>query len=247
MMKQIAAGCPWSTWKLSPTAFCEETLCAWIRQPAATWSNLAFVIVGLIIVRRTRTGQDAHFSGLGWVAIITGAGSFFYHASETWIGAIADYLGMYLGSTYMLTMNLHRYFGWGARLRTLIYWSVLFILLGSMIVAPTFSRVIYGGLGSVSCLLLEGLIYIRNRKNHGYIRYFWLAMVWLSFALAYGVWMLDESRVVCDPKNHYFNGHALWHVINAISLYCLFLYYRQFTWMNNSRAARVPKHSSALH
>ena len=236
MVKQIPDYCPWSGFTISPTAFCEETLCAWIRQPASTWSNLAFILVGVLILRKTRSGPSAHFSGLGWVAIVTGIGSFFYHASETWIGAIADYLGMYLGSTYMLTMNVHRYFNWTPGLRSLIYWSALVLLLSSMIFAPTLSRFVYGSAAAISCIGLEGAIFLRNRGTPRQANYRWLFIVWVLFVFAYGVWMLDESRIVCDPQNHYFNGHALWHVLNALSLYCLFLYYRQFTWMNHSNS-----------
>jgi hypothetical protein len=169
------------------------------------------------------------------VAIVTGIGSFFYHASETWIGAIADYLGMYLGSTYMLTMNLHRYFMWPRRVLTFIYWMVLAVLLMTMIYFPAISRVVYGTTAASSCLVLESLIYLRNKRNHRVIQYRWLGGVWLLFTLAYLVWILDESRVACDPQNHYFNGHALWHVLNAMSLYFLFRYYRQFAWMNRSK------------
>ncbi|MBC7690871.1 MAG: ceramidase domain-containing protein [Methylotenera sp.] len=223
-------GCPWSGWIVSPTAFCEANLCAWIRQPANTWSNIAFILVGVLIFKRTRSGSDSHFSGLGWVAIATGIGSFFYHASESRVGAIADYLGMYLGSSYMLTTNIHRFTGWGTRVRILIFWSVTGVTLGLMVFNDELARVVYGFTGFVSCLALESAIYFRNRNTRRAAHYQWLGAVWVCFGFAYLVWKLDEARILCNPANHFFNGHALWHVLNAVALYLLFSYYRQFTF-----------------
>ena len=225
----VGSSCPWNQLESSPTTFCEENLCAWIRQPANTWSNLAFIFVGILILRRARSGTtSSHFHGLGWVAIITGVGSAFYHASESRIGAIADYFGMYLGSAYMLTTNLHRLTGWKSPVRTAVYWSVLVLTLGSMILNENTARTIYGAISIVCCLALEIAIYFRNRKNGIVISYRWFAGVWILFSLSYWVWKFDEARMACDPHNHVFTGHALWHLLNAAALYVLFLYYRQF-------------------
>ena len=144
------------------------------------------------------------------------------------MGAIADYFGMYLGSAYMLTTNIHRLTEWKSPIRIAVYWSVLILTLGTMILNESLARTVYGSVTIVCCLALEAAIYIRNRRNGKVINYTWFGIVWLLFILSYGVWKLDEARWVCDPENHWINGHAIWHVFNAIGLYCLFLYYRQF-------------------
>jgi hypothetical protein len=36
---------------------------------------------------------------------------------------------------------------------------------------------------------------------------------------------LDLSRVACDPRNHWLQGHALWHVLTAAALLAFFRFY----------------------
>jgi hypothetical protein len=50
----------------------------------------------------------------------------------------------------------------------------------------------------------------------------------LSFALtalAFTVWMLDYKRIVCDPANHFFQAHALWHVLTALAVPQMAIFY----------------------
>ena len=229
MTGAIPLNCPWSGLTLSPTAFCEQSLCAWIRQPANTLSNLGFILAGVLILRQARSGPGVYFSGLGWVAIMTAIGSAFYHASESRYGAIMDYFGMYLGSAYMFTTNLYRFTAWKTIARTVVFWSLLFLTLGTMIINENLARTVYGSVSIVCCLGLETAIYFKNRRAGFRINYKWFWVVWFFFSLSYLTWKLDEARWICDPQNHWFNGHALWHLLNAASLYFLFLYYRQFS------------------
>ncbi|HEU4534040.1 MAG TPA: hypothetical protein VFS00_07980, partial [Polyangiaceae bacterium] len=49
-----------------------------------------------------------------------------------------------------------------------------------------------------------------------------LASLIAIFLAGYAVWNLDFRGVVCDPDNHLFNGHVVWHFACAVSL---LLYY----------------------
>jgi len=42
--------------------------------------------------------------------------------------------------------------------------------------------------------------------------------------------MLDATRIWCDPSNHIYNGHALWHILTAIALFLYFQFYQQFAF-----------------
>jgi len=42
--------------------------------------------------------------------------------------------------------------------------------------------------------------------------------------------------VFCDPSNHWIQGHALWHLLTAASLYAMFRFYEGI----ESRAAAAP-------
>jgi hypothetical protein len=56
----------------------------------------------------------------------------------------------------------------------------------------------------------------------------------LTFAIAFGVWILDITRVVCDPDNHIFNLHSVWHVLTSLSIYWFYAYQAQFRGVASS-------------
>ncbi len=107
---------PWSMWRpatcLPDACFCEAIGAGFIRQPIDTWSNLAFVLVGLLILEdvlrpsSTRSNLLAQRRTYGVVyavaVILIGLGSWFYHASLTFVGQWFDVMGMYLLGTFMV-------------------------------------------------------------------------------------------------------------------------------------------------
>ncbi|HNN98312.1 MAG TPA: hypothetical protein PKI03_38875, partial [Pseudomonadota bacterium] len=46
--------------------------------------------------------------------------------------------------------------------------------------------------------------------------------------VAAGCSALDVSRTLCDPQNHFLQGHAAWHVLSAAALLAAYYHYRQF-------------------
>ena len=47
------------------------------------------------------------------------------------------------------------------------------------------------------------------------------------FLLSFSIWVTDITGVLCDPANHLVTGHAVWHVLNAISVALLGLFYQR--------------------
>lgn len=45
-------------------------------------------------------------------------------------------------------------------------------------------------------------------------------------AVAQAASLLDLARVSCDPGNHFFQGHAVWHLGSALALYLVCQHYR---------------------
>ena len=49
--------CPWDSFRQSELVFCEASRCAWIKEPANTWSNLGYLAAALymlvVLGRRT--------------------------------------------------------------------------------------------------------------------------------------------------------------------------------------------------
>ena len=60
------------------------------------------------------------------------------------------------------------------------------------------------------------------RAQQGRLFYFFAAAG--TFALAFGIWLLDILRIVCYPDS-LFQGHALWHILDGLAAYFLYLYY----------------------
>lgn len=220
--------CPWEGWVYRPAEFCEESLCGWIRQPANTWTNIGFLLAGLAILRATRRDHHEHLRGLAVVALATGLGSAFFHASETLIGRLFDYGGMYMGSAYMLGVNVRRWLLPGRRVIRLLFWIAVAGPLLLMLVDDRYAMALYVTEGTFSCVALELLLYLRQRRASVHVHYKWLGGYWLVFLVGYAIWWLDIKRVLCSPGNHWISGHGVWHLLDALALYLVYLFYRQF-------------------
>jgi dihydroceramidase len=245
--------------------FCEAIGTGFIRQPIAAWSNLAFVLVGLLILEdvwrpsspRSHLLAQRRVYGLVYAlaVILIGLGSWFYHTSLTFVGQWFDVMGMYLLGTFMVLYNITRVLsspqvthphasrkGIGmpfpqVRGHAFTVSYVLFnIALGlSLFVVPELRRYLFGVL-LVIAIALEVLVRYRSR---GFSRFteqepirlrpriqtgFFIAAL-LIYLLAQIIWTLDLNHSVCDPVGA-LQGHAVWHVLTALSAGLLYLYYR---------------------
>ena len=99
--------------------FCEAPRAGWIRQPANTWSNLAFVVAGLAVawyaVDRARLGltMGTHpglATAYAVLVVLLGPGSMAMHATQTDLGGHLDLLSMFLVSAFALAYALMRFF-----------------------------------------------------------------------------------------------------------------------------------------
>jgi dihydroceramidase len=80
-------------------------------------------------------------------------------------------------------------------------------------------------------LTLSSGVYVeyRNRKLSGTridARYLLLAIALMAIATV--IWITDITRVICAPHS-LVQGHAIWHILGAISAWLLFRYYRTET------------------
>lgn len=222
--------CPWHSLKHDPASFCEESLCAWVRQPGNTVSNLGFTLVAALIFWQAKRDNNHHLFPLVYFALLTGIGSAFFHASETWIGGVLDFSGMYFGASYMLAVNVRRLTRWGKPAILAVFFGSLLVSIILLVTERSLARSFYGVEGFLCCVLLESVLYFKQAIRPSY-RWFW--GFWGLFALGYGFWLLDVKHVWCDPANHWISGHALWHWINALALYCVYRYHVQFEVLRN--------------
>jgi hypothetical protein len=218
----LPPGCPWSGWALPNLKWCEENLCAWITTPANTWSNLAYLGVAVPMWRATK-GHPL-LRPFAPAAVAVGVSSFVYHASYTYFFQFFDFVGMFLFASLPLTLNAVR-LGWiGERTAPALYVA---LVVGCSALVPVVFGTRFPIQGIVAILILvaigqELVLWLGRRTPEP--RTWWLVAV-AVLAVAATCSALDLSRVWCDPQNHWLQGHAVWHVLSAVTLLALFRFY----------------------
>lgn len=215
--------CPWNFLASANVHFCEQSLCSWIREPGNTWSNIVFLVVGVILWKRTNRAQDHHLRWIGITSSLTSVGSAFFHASGSLIGGGADYLGMFLSTGLLTAYNSRRWLKCSFSTMYAIFLATTLALMVLVATRGTAARYIYAF--GAPCCLIELRLFFRDRRWISYKNYLYS---WALVGFAFLFWWLDISKTVCDPNNHIISGHALWHILAAVSFLPLYRYYEQF-------------------
>lgn len=225
------ASCPWNGFTPSEIDFCENNLCSWIVEPANSWSCIAYAFWGgLILYRSHKEGLKGPFSYFGYIALLIGLFSLAYHATLTFVGSLLDLGSMYLFLSNIIHIIVQRLSIWANKKLTsysaLIFWSFNLALLGITFIFESATGLIYLGL-VLSVLSMEIFLLTRERniKKH----YRWLLAAFGMYVFASYFWYLDTYRVYCQPDNHVFNGHVVWHFGSAFCIFAVFMHYKQFS------------------
>jgi hypothetical protein len=220
----LPPGCPWSGFTPPNVDWCEAELCAWVTNPANTWSNALYIVLGFIMWREARRRRSRALSLFGLAGVAAGVFSLVYHASYTWFLQFFDFVGMFLFCFVVLTLNARR-LGWiGAERQTAFYLAG--VVLFSALVPVLFEMgVPIQGLVLVLVLAIVGQeIALRTARGpRPDYRFWYAALALLTLASTFS--LLDVTRTWCDPHNHWLQGHALWHIFSAMSLYALYRFY----------------------
>lgn len=156
----------------------------------------------------------------GISSIVTGVGSAFYHASLTFIGQFFDVLGMFMLATFMLVYAFERI--WTLRLATSIgLFLTINLFLGWLQFAIPDTRRYAFAVVLIVALLFEAFYQKQNKPN--------ITVNTLRFGVglltvAYIIWLLDNTRTLCIETS-LLQGHALWHLLGAVSVWFLYKYY----------------------
>jgi hypothetical protein len=208
--------------------FCEATADALIAQPVDAITSLAFVVLGAwtLGARRGMPGRGIREHRLVPIAavilIAIGLGSFFYHATLSYLGQFLDVLGMYLFGTFLILGALYRSGKISFRLATVTFLAANLVLAVVQYAVPDARRTLFG-LMLIPGLVLESVRSTTGPGGSGWrLRY--LAPALGLVVVAFAFWLLDESGLVCDPDSG-FQGHGLWHVLTAIAAYLLVVHY----------------------
>lgn len=226
-------GCFWygyaEKWGVPDIKYCEETLCQFISEPANTWSNLSFILVGIFIMIRKNKGEnESRFVELyGINTVFVGVTSLLYHLSNNFLTQFIDFLGMYAFFGLLLLGNLEL-LGKVKKEKLLpiylwsfIPYSALFFCFRYFGIPVQLSMfiIIMGG------LFTKFLIFKNHKVNY---KKFFLALS--VFVVAFSCQLADINRIACDPTNHWIQFHGLWHIFNGIGMGLLFLYYKDLDY-----------------
>lgn len=222
-------------WAVYAPATCTATHCfcelprvgALVLQPADSWSSYGYVLVGfLMITLADGRGWASAMPPLaartlGTTAIVVGLGSVLMHATLTLWGQFLDVLGMYLIGSFLLVRALARWRRIPDGRAIIFYVALCACLVAALIILPEVRRWLFALL--LNLAILVELIFARPLRP-GVRVGFYLGGI-LATALAFAIWILDQQGVVCAPRS-LLQGHAVWHLLGALSLWLSFSYYR---------------------
>ncbi len=200
--------------------------CAWVVEPANTWSNLAYVLVGFGLFAVARDSPSPHLRAFAPAAIAVGVASGIYHASYTFVLQILDFLGMYVFCYLLLTLNLRRLGllgpdDWWRRFWQLVAGTTVLTVALDFLEVP-----IQGLVFLLIVAIVASELWIWRRGQGAALRFFGLSMGLIFAGAVFSV--LDLTRAWCDPMHPFLQGHAVWHVLSALCLFVAFFHYRQF-------------------
>lgn len=191
-----------------------------VREPQNTWSNMAFILGGslLISLGTTRCGRLA-----GAMLIAVGAGSFLYHASASRTLRHGDVAAMY--GLYFITMILCVGATWPSLRRKfekhawLIAMTSLLVAVGA---ACGRNFVVFGfkplELTLVTAIVVAVLVatFFLTIKRRRDLKTFSLVATALAlFGISVVCQLGDRpGRWLCNP-DAFIQGHALWHLFSA--------------------------------
>jgi hypothetical protein len=218
----------WDSFQPAEIRFCEEATGSWVGQPVNAFSNAAYVLVGIWLLIKYIRGKKNRKNPMIMLpvsAILIGITSFFYHASSSFLFEVLDLSSMFLLSSFMVSFALYRWRQ--TKFSVFIKAYTVFFIVPVMLVLliKGESGLYFFGIEIGIAIVTEWIIW----KRRPGIRTGSFIYAGILFLISYGFWLLDFHRILCDPDLHYFQSHALWHVINSFCFILLYRYYNQFS------------------
>jgi hypothetical protein len=224
----------WTTWKQAtcvPECWCEAARTgSWILEPVNTWTNLFFVFAGIAFMSKAQklTSNTNKLSSLiifprlyGFALIFVGLGSFFYHASQTFVGQWFDVFGMYLVSMFYISYNFFRNGQFDKKMFLTFYFLSCLLLGITILYFPETRRWLFGF--SIAFTFVQSL-WIQKCLKTSINRNLLIGAV-SFYMVAQTVWVLDKSKIWCEPYG-WINGHGIWHVFTGIAAVLTYFYFQ---------------------
>jgi hypothetical protein len=175
---------------------------------------------------------------MGPAMFFMGLCSGIYHASANYLSQMFDFIGMYLLIFWFLAINLRRsgFIARAGQHRVFAALVVMGVVLVHLMYLANLRFQLIIAVASLAVLATE--FTARRRSQVERVPLGWFIASLLLLILAQSFSLADLTRVLCDPQDHLFQGHALWHVLSAAALYCSVQHYRlQFRPTDGNRNA----------
>jgi len=218
------------------SSFCEAADAGWVVQPTSTWSNLGFVLAGLVIAwyagdrRRLGMTMGAHpglATAYAVLVVLLGPGSMAMHATQSAVGGHLDLLSMFLVSGFALGYAAMRAWHRGPGFLAVVF--PLLVVAGMVVylTGGAVPLVNHAGNAAFSAMLLLAIgleVVLWRRREVRQDTWFGVTAVLVLF-VASTVWRFGrDAHPWCDPTSP-FQWHGLWHVLCAAAAYLLFRHY----------------------
>lgn len=174
----------------------------------------------MIPFNNARRFSRGHAFVFGAASLLIGVGSAFYHASLTFSGQFFDVLGMFMLATLMLVYAFERIRNLRFTATIRLYLVIVLFLSVLQISLPDTRRFVFA-LALIIALFFEAR-YLKQQTPIIDVNKLRLGIILL--AVAYLIWILDNARIVCFETS-LMQGHALWHLLGAASVWLLYQYY----------------------
>ena len=207
--------------------FCEVARSGLVRQPANSWSNLGFVIAGLLIAARVDAasvmpvGLQTFYA---CVVVILGPASAAMHATQSSLGGHLDLLSMYLvagfAAAYAWVRLVRRPSAFFAVYAVCVVGCELAGLWTRPVPVVQYAGNVAFGLLLVAAVVMETRLWRRgeSRRTIGF-GFAALALMLVAFF----IWNMSQHGW-CSPES-LIQGHAVWHLLCALAAYLLFRLY----------------------
>ncbi|MGB0099052.1 MAG: ceramidase domain-containing protein [Nocardioides sp.] len=215
--------------------FCEAARDGCVKQPANTFSNLGFVVAGLLVAwragRRDLLGDALPaYGGLATsyacLVVLLGPASAAMHATQSELGGHLDLLSMYLVASFAAAYAVMRRVGQGR----VFFWQLFSLFVAGCELVGLYGGeipvVTYAGNLAFAALLLTAVVievglWRDARATRTDLR--WGAAALGVIVVAFVIWNVTKTAW-CDPFS-LLQGHAAWHLLDAVAAYLLFRFW----------------------
>ncbi|WP_243058171.1 ceramidase domain-containing protein [Nocardioides sp. SR21] len=227
----VAVGADWLGPDVGRGAnFCEAARDAVVLQPANSFSNLGFVVAGLVIawhagrIPRDKWALNGLATPYACLVVLLGPASAAMHATQSEVGGQLDLLSMYLVASFAAAYAVLRWY----RRDRVFFWQLFLLLVAACeligLLGDDVPVVQQAGNVAFAALLLTAVVVEvrlwRRHENGVRTDLRWGAGALGVILVAFAIWNVTKTHW-CDPHS-LLQGHGAWHLLGAVSAYLLF-------------------------